>query len=145
MVGAGSSRPCIASVTDLAQRVKVFWNKLRYKRCDKILTEAARTKRENGGMLRGEMTMYDYKCEYCDGTVREKIVKREAFKFKNGFVILEDVPIGVCDTCGTRYYHASLLKRVVEIAEGKMKQEKIEQAAVAQFADWDGEGGGYGH
>lgn len=24
--------------------------------------------------------MYDYKCEYCEGTVRPKKVKREAFK-----------------------------------------------------------------
>lgn len=77
--------------------------------------------------------MYGYKCEYCDGIVQEKIVKREAFKHKNGFVILEDVPIGVCDKCGTRYYHSSLLKRVAEIAEGKAKQEKTEQVPVAHF------------
>ena len=44
--------------------------------------------------------MYDYRCEYCEGTVRPKKVKREAFKHKNGFVILEDVTIGVCDVCG---------------------------------------------
>jgi len=77
--------------------------------------------------------MYDYKCEYCDGTIREKIVKREAFEHKNGFVNLEDVPIGVCDKCGTRYYHASLLKRVAEIAAGKVQQEKTEQVPVAHF------------
>lgn len=78
--------------------------------------------------------MYDYKCEYCDGIVREKIITREAFKHKNGFVILEDVPIGVCDKCGTRYYHAALLKRVAEIADGKVKQVKTEQVPVAHFA-----------
>jgi YgiT-type zinc finger domain-containing protein len=77
--------------------------------------------------------MYGYLCEYCDGTVREKTVKREVFKHKNGFVILEDVPIGVCDKCGTRYSHASLLKRVAEIADGKVKQEKTEQVPVAHF------------
>ena len=60
--------------------------------------------------------MYGYKCEHCDGIVREKLVQREAFKHKKGFVILEDVPIGVCNTCGTRYYHASLLHRVAEVA-----------------------------
>lgn len=77
--------------------------------------------------------MYGYNCESCGGIVREKLVKREAFKHKNGFVILEDVPIGVCDKCGTRYYHASLLKRVAEIAEGKVKEEKTEQVPVAHF------------
>ena len=61
-------------------------------------------------------SVYGYKCEYCDGIVREKLVQRAAFKHKNGFVILEDVPIGVCDMCGTRYYYASLLHRVAKVA-----------------------------
>lgn len=78
--------------------------------------------------------MYGYKCEYCAGTVRQKILKREAFKHKNGFVILEDVPIGICDKCGTRYYHAQLIKRIAEVASGKVKQHKTEMVPVAHFA-----------
>ena len=77
--------------------------------------------------------MYGYKCDYCDGIVREKIVKREAFKHKNGFVILENVPIGVCDICGTRYYHADLLHRVAKVATGKVAA-KSERVPVAPFA-----------
>ena len=46
--------------------------------------------------------MYGYRCKYCDGTVKEKVVKQEAFKHRLGFVILEEVPIGVCDKCGYR-------------------------------------------
>ena len=42
--------------------------------------------------------MYGYKCEYCDGIVRQRVVEHEAFKHRAGFVILENVPIGVCDT-----------------------------------------------
>ena len=42
-------------------------------------------------------SQFGYQCEYCEGTVREKRVEREAFKHKAGFVILEDVVIGVCD------------------------------------------------
>jgi YgiT-type zinc finger domain-containing protein len=60
--------------------------------------------------------MYGYKCEYCDGIVQERVVEREAFKHRLGFVILENVPIGVCNKCGYRYYHSSLLHRVEEIA-----------------------------
>jgi YgiT-type zinc finger domain-containing protein len=77
--------------------------------------------------------MYGYKCEHCDGIVREKIVKRESFKHKDGFVILENVPIGVCDHCGTRYYHASLLRRVAEVAAGRVATQ-TELVPVAQFA-----------
>jgi hypothetical protein len=35
-------------------------------------------------------------CEYREGTVQPLPVKHEAFKHKDGFVILEDVTIGVC-------------------------------------------------
>jgi YgiT-type zinc finger domain-containing protein len=78
--------------------------------------------------------MYDYKCEYCEGTVRPKKVKREAFKHKTGFVILEDVIIGVCDLCGTRYYSADILHAVNEIAKGTRPFDKTEQIPVAHLS-----------
>jgi YgiT-type zinc finger domain-containing protein len=77
--------------------------------------------------------MYGYKCEYCSGAVREQRVKREAFKHKTGFVILEDVPVGVCDTCGYRYYHSSVLHRVEEIASGRTRPERTELIPVAHL------------
>jgi len=78
--------------------------------------------------------MYGYKCEYCGGTVRPKKVKREAFKHKSGFVILEDVIIGVCDLCGTRYYSADILDAVNDIATGARPFEKTEEIPVAHLS-----------
>jgi len=78
--------------------------------------------------------MYGYKCEYCDGIVRQRTVEREAFKHRAGFVILENVPIGVCDTCGNRCYHASLLRRVEEIATRRRIPERMEMVPVTVFA-----------
>ena len=78
--------------------------------------------------------MYGYKCEYCEGTVKERIVEREAFKHKSGFVILEDVPIGICDKCGYRYYHSTIVKRIEEITSGKTVPEKTEIIPVAHQA-----------
>ncbi len=46
--------------------------------------------------------MYGYKYQYCSGTVHAKKVAMESFKQKSGFIILEVVVIGVCDTCGNR-------------------------------------------
>ena len=46
--------------------------------------------------------MYEYRCEYCKGTVKPRTVERESFKHKKIFIILEDVTIGVCDRCGVR-------------------------------------------
>ena len=78
--------------------------------------------------------MYGYNCEYCEGTVRPKKVKREAFKHETGFVILEDVIIGVCDLCGSRYYSADILHAVNEIATGTRPFEKIEEIPVAHLS-----------
>jgi YgiT-type zinc finger domain-containing protein len=77
------------------------------------------------------MSRFGYRCEYCEGTVHEKHVKREAFKHKRGFVILEDVVIGICDNCGDRYYLAETLKQVHAIATGKVPPERTETIPVA--------------
>jgi YgiT-type zinc finger domain-containing protein len=62
--------------------------------------------------------MYDFECEHCSGLVRERRVDREAFRHKGGFVVLEDVPVGVCEECGSRYFDASVVRRVAEIGRG---------------------------
>lgn len=77
--------------------------------------------------------MYGYKCEYCKGTVKKRLIKKEIFKHKTGFVMLENVPIGICDKCGYRYYHSTILKKVEEIAEGKQIPERIEPIPVAHL------------
>lgn len=77
--------------------------------------------------------MYGYRCEYCDGTVQPRFVEREAFKHKNGFVILEDLTIGVCDSCGNRYYAADILHTVHEVAVGEKSPERKEEIPVAHL------------
>ena len=65
--------------------------------------------------------------------MRERVVERESFKHRNGFVILENVPVGVCDKCGYRYYHSTLLRRVEEIATRKKAPERVEMVPVVAF------------
>ena len=77
--------------------------------------------------------MYGYPCGYCQGTVRPKKVERQAFKHKKGFIILEDVVIGVCDACGSRYYSADILHAVNDIATGVRPYERIEKIPVAHL------------
>jgi YgiT-type zinc finger domain-containing protein len=76
--------------------------------------------------------MYGYQCEYCEGTVRPKKVEHEAFKHKKGFVILENITIGVCDVCGNRYYSADIIHAVHEIAAGMRMPERMASIPVAQ-------------
>jgi YgiT-type zinc finger domain-containing protein len=74
--------------------------------------------------------MYEFRCEYCEGTVRSRLVNREAFKHKSGFVILENISIGICDSCGNRYYSADILHAVHEIATGKKVADRKEEIPV---------------
>jgi YgiT-type zinc finger domain-containing protein len=62
--------------------------------------------------------MYDFTCEHCGGTVRERVVEREALRHKGSIVVLESVPIGVCEKCGARYFDASVVRRAAEIGRG---------------------------
>ena len=78
--------------------------------------------------------MYGHQCEYCEGTVQPRVVKREAFKHKNGFVILENITIGVCDSCGNRYYTAEILHTVHEIAIGEKPPERTEEVPVVHLS-----------
>ena len=77
------------------------------------------------------MSNYGYQCEWCTGTVREKSLAREVFRHARGFVILEDVPVGVCDKCGRKYYAAATLRRVEEIVLHREKAERMESVPVA--------------
>jgi len=77
---------------------------------------------------------YGYPCEYCEGTVRPKKIEREAFKHKKEFIILEDVVIGVCSVCYSRYFSADILHVVNDIASGKKPVERIEKIPVAHLS-----------
>jgi YgiT-type zinc finger domain-containing protein len=59
---------------------------------------------------------------------------REALRHKGSFVILEDVPAGVCDGCGARYFDASILRRVAEIGRGASPSLRTVEVTVAPYA-----------
>jgi YgiT-type zinc finger domain-containing protein len=67
--------------------------------------------------------MYGYQCEYCEGTVRPRKIEHEAFKHKNGFIILENVTVGICDVCGNRYYSADIIHAVHENLRGENRND----------------------
>jgi len=77
--------------------------------------------------------MYNYPCEYCDGIVRPKRVNREVFKHRDGFVIMKDITIGVCDKCDNRYYSADILRRVEAIASGQVPADAEERVLVGHL------------
>jgi YgiT-type zinc finger domain-containing protein len=77
------------------------------------------------------MSKFGYQCEWCTGTVHEKVLAREVFHHARGFVMLEEVPVGVCDHCGRKYYSAKVLRRVEDVALHHEKAERSEPVPVA--------------
>jgi YgiT-type zinc finger domain-containing protein len=65
----------------------------------------------------------DETCEYCDGRIVEKRVTLHR-KVKGEYVVIENVPAGVCTECGTRYFAANVLKIVEEDIHGKRNAER---------------------
>ena len=78
-------------------------------------------------------SLYGQMCEHCEGTVRPKKIDREAFKHKKGFVILEGIIVGVCDSCGMRYYSAEILHEVHNVATGAKAFDRIEKIPVSHL------------
>ena len=71
-------------------------------------------------------------CEYCNGLIVEKKVELTR-KVKGKYVLVENVPAGVCTRCGTRCYTANVLKTVQEIVRGRKKAEREETVPVYSF------------
>ena len=62
------------------------------------------------------------RCEYCNGDILEKSVDLPR-KVGEKYVLIKNVPAGVCKECGTRYYTANVLK-TLEASIRKRKAEK---------------------
>ena len=60
------------------------------------------------------------RCEYCNGIIREKKMDLPR-KLKDKYILIENVPTGVCTECGTRYYSANVLKTIEETVSGRRK------------------------
>ena len=62
-------------------------------------------------------------CECCGGPIVERRVTLHR-KVKGSYVLIEDVPAGVCTECGMRYYAANVLKTIEETVRGRIKAQR---------------------
>src|SRR6266852_1436830 len=69
------------------------------------------------------------RCEYCRGLIKEKLADVSR-KVKGKYVVIENVPAGVCTECGTRYYSANVLKTIEETIAGRRKATREVQVHV---------------
>ncbi len=59
-------------------------------------------------------------CEYCNGPIVEKIMDLPR-KAGEGYILIKNVPVGVCKKCGTKYYAANVLKTIESSVCGRRK------------------------
>jgi len=57
-------------------------------------------------------------CEYCNEAIVERLVTLHR-QVDGQYVLIENVPAGVCAECGTRYYAANVLKIVEDSIHSK--------------------------
>jgi YgiT-type zinc finger domain-containing protein len=62
----------------------------------------------------------DETCEYCGGPIVEKRITVHR-RVKRGYVLIENVPAGVCVQCGARYFSANVLKTIEESLKSRRK------------------------
>ena len=63
------------------------------------------------------------RCEYCGGSIVEKRVTVDR-KVNSKYVLVENVPAGVCAECGMQYFAANVLKTVEESVHGRREAEQ---------------------
>ena len=75
-----------------------------------------KTNSKNSGFWNGE------KCEYCQGEIIERVTE---FTKKSGkeYILIKNVPTGVCKECGVRYYSANVLKHIQQVSKRKPDNE----------------------
>jgi len=54
-------------------------------------------------------------CEFCDGTVEEKVT-RVPFHYRKKLIYVDNVPVKICRKCGELYFDATVYKRLERIA-----------------------------
>lgn len=71
-------------------------------------------------------------CEYCGGAIVERRISLHR-KIRKRYVLIENVPAGVCKECGTRYFAANVLKTVEESIHGRRVAKREVLVPVYQF------------
>ena len=62
------------------------------------------------------MTSYD-SCSYCGGRVQPRLVTKPCWWGEQMIALVENVPAGVCEQCGERYYAAEVFEEVERLAK----------------------------
>lgn len=71
-------------------------------------------------------------CEYCEGKLIHKTVTI-THRWKGKLVVIEGVPVSVCQLCGERYFAARVIKEIERIARSKSEPTRTLQVPVRPY------------
>ncbi len=78
---------------------------------------------------------YEYDdCSICGGQVSEKLVEKISVHQNRIIAIIQDVPAGVCEQCGERYYRAEVVKHLEKLLSHTTPNRNHIQVPVKQYA-----------
>jgi len=75
-------------------------------------------------------TEYDYgECEICNTPMQEKYIKQD-FWIRGEFIVVEDVPAGVCPQCGEKVVKANVGRWIAKLLENIERIAKAPKISV---------------
>ena len=75
-------------------------------------------------------------CAFCGGDIEQSLVTY--VRERNGdFLVVENVPAGVCQQCGEREYDFEVAARLERIFRGALKPTKHKKVPVADFQEME--------
>jgi YgiT-type zinc finger domain-containing protein len=69
-------------------------------------------------------------CEHCGGTIVDKRVDLHRKIRGQYYILIEDIPAGVCTLCGARFYRADVLDHIEEIIRSPEQTQRNIQVPV---------------
>jgi YgiT-type zinc finger domain-containing protein len=79
------------------------------------------------------MTRVYHQCHFCGGEVTEQRVTVDYRWGDKLLTIIENVPAGVCQVCGERYFKAEIVKQMEQIALSKQHPAKVVEVPVRRL------------
>lgn len=73
-------------------------------------------------------------CYFCKGRVVEQKVKVD-FRWGQKLKIIENVPAGVCQQCGEKYFHSEVYKTMEKLAASRRKPRSRLTVDVLRFKE----------
>ena len=79
------------------------------------------------------MSRIYHKCHFCDGDVSERNVIVDYRGGEELLTVIKNVPAGVCEICGEKYFKAEVVKAMEKTANSKRKPKEVIEVPIREL------------